>query len=165
MKQVSLGYVVGIFGLKGQFKLRPNISDEKVFKKLQEVYVGGVAVKVESASMHKENWLIKLFGVNTPEEAMTYKGKEVFIPAELLPALSENETYWIDIEGSSVVDEKGNHVGLLKDYMETGSHDVLVIDGQDGKEYLISCNPEHVKEIDVKNKLVKINSDGLVSAN
>jgi 16S rRNA processing protein RimM len=78
-----------------------------------------------------------------------------------LPPLSSDEVYWAQIEGFTVVDIDGVVIGALTDYMETGSADVFIIEGADGRQYLISNNRDHVLSIDLDAKLVTVARDGL----
>jgi 16S rRNA processing protein RimM len=92
-----------------------------------------------------------------------FQKKTLYIQGSELPKPADDEVYWADIEGFAVVDEQGLAVGKLADYLEIGGCDVFVIEGVDGKEYLISNNRDHVLSIDLHLKLVTVARLGLSS--
>jgi 16S rRNA processing protein RimM len=73
--------------------------------------------------------------------------------------------YWIHIAGAEVKDRDGVAIGTLVDFIETGAHDVLVIEAADGQRFLISNNPSHVLDISPEDQLVVVDRIGLVSEN
>jgi 16S rRNA processing protein RimM len=161
---LTIGKIAGVFGIKGEMKVRPSVDDE-VYEELRLVYISGKPVIVENVRRHKEMWLLLTQGINNPEDAALLVGKTLSISRELLPPASDDEVYWADLEGALVVDEDGGKIGKLSGYVETGSHDVFEISAEDGKEYMISNNPVHVLKIDVAKGLVTVARIGLVEAN
>ena len=169
MRLITIGAVTGVFGLKGELKVRPLIGDESLFERLGMVtflfkngegFDGGVL----SAKKHRDLWLVKVAGVASPEAAMAYKGCRIAVADDLLSPAGSDEAYWFDIEGALVIDSDGNKVGTLTGYIETGSHDVFEIKDKDGVEYMISNNPLHVLAIKVAEKTVTIDRSGLVAS-
>ena len=53
-----------------------------------------------------------------------------------LPPAGPGEYYWVDLIGSTVVNEAGEALGTVTDMMETGVHDVMVLK-QGGRDRLI----------------------------
>lgn len=158
---VSIGRIAGVFGIRGEMKIRPTVDDE-VFEGLESLFINETPVAIRSLRKHKENWLLGAKGIDSPEDAALNIGKTVMAAKETLPPPAEDEIYWADIKGASVVDTEGVAVGVLMDYIETGSHDVFEIEGTDGEKYLISNNPDHVTGIDADSKTVTVKRDGLV---
>lgn len=168
MRNITIGFVVGVFGLKGEIKVKPTADTASLFKKsLKAAFIAKNGdekiLTVKSARFHKDLWLMGIEGVDTPEMAIKYKGYRLAVSENLLPPPGKDEVYWIDIDGSKVVDLDGVPVGVLKDYVETGAHDVFEITGDDGVEYMISNNPGHVKSIDTGKKVIVIDRIGLVA--
>ena len=62
----------------------------------------------------------------------------------------------VDLLGCNVADESGNAVGVLKDVISTGSNDVYVVTGTDGKELLIPALKKHVKEINLDERRITV---------
>lgn len=170
MQRITIGAVTGVFGIKGYMKVKSLVENEDIFNELKHVAVkrkdGTVSeMSVESMKPHSSCWLLKFAGVDTPEDAMSYRGSALTVPLDMLPEISEDEVYWAHIKGFPVLDSNGVRVGVLEDLIETGSYDVFQIAGDDGEEYMISTNPSHVLKIDVENKAVIIDRIGLVGKN
>ncbi|MDR0453905.1 MAG: ribosome maturation factor RimM [Deferribacteraceae bacterium] len=169
MRRISIGAVTGVFGLKGDLRVHPLIGDDSLFKKIKKavfVHKNGdeTEVRILCAKRHKGEWLVKIEGTETPEASMAYKGCRLTVSDSFLPHAGSDEVYWIDIEGARVKDREGFSVGTLVGYIETGSHDVFKIEGDDGFEYMISNNPYHVLLIETENKTVTVDRTGLVAS-
>ncbi|MDR2869032.1 MAG: ribosome maturation factor RimM [Deferribacteraceae bacterium] len=164
---ITIGAITDVFGINGVVKVKPLVDDELIFKQLKSVALVNKAgnidqKKVMSAKQHKGLWLIKLSGVNDPDDGQLLRGCLLQIEEGQLPPAGQGSVYWKDIQGAAVIDMEGKPVGTLADYMETGSHDVFEIAGADGISYMISNNPAHVINIDVDTKTVTIDRIGLV---
>jgi 16S rRNA processing protein RimM len=169
---ILIGEITGVFGLKGAVKLKPFVDDPQIFKKLKICQLtdknGNITqLKVISAKWHSNRWLLQFDGVETPESAMLLRSSRVFINVQNLPQAKADEVYWIHIAGAEVKDTDGATIGTLVDYIETGAHDVLVIESADeGKQrFLISNNPSHVLSISPEDNLVLVDRIGLVLEN
>lgn len=163
---ILIGEITGVFGLKGAVKVKSLVDNPEIFKKLKRCILSdGKEMVVTGAKWHSDRWLIQFEGVTTPEDAMLLRGNKISISSTKLPPAKSDEVYWIHIEGAEVRDKDGIGVGRLVDFLETGAHDVLVIEGVEGKRYLISNNPVHVLSISAEDKLVVIDRIGLVEEN
>jgi 16S rRNA processing protein RimM len=167
MDFVRIGKITGIHGLDGVVKIAPNTDNPQLYAEMQYLMLAeGESVRcsyeITWMQEHGNALLVQLEGILSAEAAANLKGLDVVIPADKLPEAHGGELYWHSIEGSEVIDEQGNHVGILDDYLETGTNDVFII--KDGKKsYMISNNENHVLKIDAKNKTLTVSRDGLVS--
>ena len=169
MRRITIGAVTGVFGLNGELKVHPLVGNDSILKRFKNavfIHKNGTETeeRILSAKRHKDIWLVKTAGADTPEAAMIYKGCRLTVSDSVLPPIDAGEVYWIDIEGAQVKDSGGNLVGTLIGYIETGSHDVFQIEGIDGTEYMISNNPAHVLSIEVMSKTVVVDRVGLVAS-
>tara|TARA_B100001250_G_C19785416_1_gene783901 strand:+ start:232 stop:726 length:495 start_codon:yes stop_codon:yes gene_type:complete len=78
---------------------------------------------------------IKFRSINSREDAERFIDKSLYIEADQLEKLNDNEYYWKDLIGLDVYIEEGEKIGVISDIIETGSNDVLVIQGE--KELLV----------------------------
>ncbi len=83
-----------------------------------------------------------LAGVKDRELARTLIGQEIAIPAADLPPLPEGEYYWRDLIGLQVVNRESVLLGRVKNLLETGANDVLVVVDEAGAETLIPWTAE-----------------------
>jgi len=86
--------------------------------------------------------MAKISGVDTPEIARLYTGKLLHIPRSKLPKLKQDEYYWSDLEGLTVIDHRGDALGKVSYLLETGANDVLIVKGS--KEFAVPYLPGQV---------------------
>ena len=70
---------------------------------------------------------MKVAGIDDRDEAQAFVGSEILTNEAALPELSQDDFYWRDLIGMSVVTNKGYDLGVVTDMMETGANDVLVV--------------------------------------
>ncbi|WWP00765.1 MAG: ribosome maturation factor RimM [Candidatus Dasytiphilus stammeri] len=86
-------------------------------------------IKLETWKPYKNNFIIKLKGINNRDVAMKLKNNKIIIDASQLPTLSEGEYYWKDLLGCNVSTTiQDYNLGKVVDLLATGSNDVLVVE-------------------------------------
>lgn len=165
---VRIGMVTGTFGLDGVLKVtpmteHPQLLEESEFLMLAKDGVPCRSLRIQEVWWHNGNLLYSLDGITASDMAKQLNGLEVVVPETYIPEANDDEVYWYMIEGADVVDEMGNKVGTLVDYIESSSTDIFRIKLNDGNYSLISNNKTHVLSIDSEKKEVVINMDGLVN--
>lgn len=68
-----------------------------------------------------------LKGVADREVARGYADFEICVPRAELPVLDEDEYYWFQLQGLTVIDQLGQVLGRVDHLLETGANDVLVV--------------------------------------
>ena len=91
---------------------------------------------------------LALEGVQDRDAAQELKGLLVLGITENLEPLPEGEYYWHELVGCRVESREGRVIGTVREIWETGAHDVLVVEAEDGRQHLISTARELVPEID-----------------
>ena len=104
-----------------------------------------------------QQFLVKLADCHTPEQAARYTNKSIAIPREELPALSEDEYYWSDLEGLTVINTQGITLGKIDHLLATGANDVMVVKGE--KEILIPYINSVLRKIDLKQGRILVDWD------
>lgn len=169
MKITKIGIISGTHGLKGHFKLIPKTEDIEIFYDLEYLLMGKdgkimFSYAVEEVRENKKNFIVKCKGVDDIDCAKKFAGLAVYASHEMLREyMSEDECYLEDFIGAKVMSIKGNLIGVLKDIYDNGGNEIFVIEGENGKEYLISNNEFHVPKIDVENKIIIVDEIGLIS--
>lgn len=129
---ILVGKIGASYGIKGWFKINTYTEiPEGIFDYSPwRVTLNGNdhVVKVAEWRRHNKGLIAKFDGVETRDDAEAWLHGEIFVSADQLPELSEDEFYWRDLKGMSVVTDKGYDLGKVSDLMETGSNDVLVVD-------------------------------------
>lgn len=106
-------------------------------------------LELEDGKPHGKGLVVKLQGVETPEQARLYSGCELGIPASSLPQLPPDEYYWHQLQGLAVWTTQGEQLlGRVDHLLETGANDVLVVQPCEGsidqRERLIPYLPDQV---------------------
>lgn len=131
-ENILVGKIGASYGIKGWFKINTYTDvPEGIFDYSPwRVTLNGNdhIVKVAEWRRHNKGLIAKFDGVDSRDDAEAWLHGEIFVSADQLPELSEDEFYWRDLKGMSVKTDKGYDLGKVSDLMETGSNDVLVVD-------------------------------------
>jgi 16S rRNA processing protein RimM len=105
------------------------------------------AQEVQAAQVKGRALVAKLKGCEDRDTAAGLRGREVAVLRDDMPRPAANEWYWADLIGLKVVNVAGQELGRLDRIVETGSNDVLVVEGE--RERLIPFIEEVVREVDL----------------
>ncbi|MEM9103109.1 MAG: ribosome maturation factor RimM [Pseudomonadota bacterium] len=95
---------------------------------------------------------------HTPEEARHYTNALIAVQRQQLPELTEDEFYWVDLQGLTVINQKNIELGIIDHLLETASNDVLVVKGE--KLYYIPyIRGDFVVDIDLQKQIMRVNWD------
>jgi 16S rRNA processing protein RimM len=158
---ITVGEVLGAWGLKGAFRVKPLTDFPERFDPGEEVYIGGAPCTIESSSPQKGSVILKLSGMDTPEAATKLRRKTLEIPRSALHKLPRGQYYQFDIIGLEVITTDGAVLGKVSDILTCGN-DVYVVKGE-GKEILIPATRDVIKSINLKaHKMVIEPIEGLL---
>lgn len=82
---------------------------------------------VEAARAHGKAFVAHLEGVDDRDAAAGLAGTRLGLPRGDLPEPEEGRYYWADLIGLEVVNEAGEPLGVVREMIETGANDVMVI--------------------------------------
>ena len=154
-KRLEVGQIVNTFGIKGEIKVTPFTNDIRRFDDLKKVYVKtrkeSKLYNVENVRYHKNMVLLKLKGINTPEEAEMLRNAFLEIDREDAIPLEEGTYFIADLLGLEVYTDEGKLLGRVEDIYNTGSKDIYVIKDELGKQVLLPGINEVIKEVDLNN--------------
>ncbi len=137
---ITVGTVVNAHGIRGEVKVNPNGCDPAFLTEFDTLYIGGEAVEVVSARVHKNTVLLTLPGVEDMDAALALKGKAVAI-RRLDAKLPEGEFFDEELENMTVLDDAtGETIGTLRRVLHYPAHDVYEVRGE--REYLIPAVPQ-----------------------
>jgi 16S rRNA processing protein RimM len=152
-ERIALGRINGHFGVKGWVKIysdtKPKeqiVSYEPLWLRLGKEWR---SIRVLEGKAHGKTVIARLEGIESREQAEALIGAEIAIDRDQLVPAAEGEYYWIDLIGLQVESVDGEDLGVVKDLMETGANDVLVVRGE--RERLIPfVQGQFVKEVDLE---------------
>lgn len=164
---LRVGVISSTHGVRGEVKVFPTTDDVSRFKKLKTVVLDirpePMTLHIETVKFFKNMVILKFREFNNINEIEKYKGTDLLIRREQAVKLEPNENFIVDLIGLSVVTDKGEEFGTLKDVLKTGANDVYVIQGKDEKEYLFPAIRECILDVDLKEQRILVHiMDGLL---
>lgn len=155
---LRVGVISTTHGVRGEVKVFPTTDDPRRFQELDEVLVdtgsGKQPLAIKDVRFFKNMVILKFEGMDDIDTAMKYKGRDLLVTRENAVPLEPGEFFLCDIIGSTVYEEDGKEFGTLRDVLQTGANDVFVVTMQDGKEVLLPCIDDCIREIDVEGKRI-----------
>ena len=163
----KIGIITSSHGVRGEMKVFPTTDDTRRFKKCKEVYVedktGLVMYEVESARVSPDKVLLKLKGIDTPEEAVKLRQRGIFVDREHAVKLSKDEYFIADLIGLEVRNEDGDRIGVIEEVLPTGANDVYQIAMDDKRELLLPAIKDCILEVNVEQGFMRVHVlDGLL---
>jgi 16S rRNA processing protein RimM len=162
-----IGRIVAAFGMRGQLKLRA-ITDQPDYigEHVEHLYLGSTHALHVLIDLfeHKPGLLVlSLEGITTREEAEQLRNTDVFIHPQDAAPLEEGEYYLHELYNLRVETTDGEHLGHVREVLETGSNEVLVVARPGQADALIPMIHDVVTELDIAGGRVVIRLiDGLL---
>ena len=134
MRRICLGRVGGYFGLRGWIKIQSYTSPATNLLDYQPWWLntrdGWVEIVLEDGQGHGKGLIVKFPECANREQASRFVGKNIEVARDQLPEPEEDEFYWTDLIGLTVNTLEGVKLGQVLRLIETGSNDVLVVNGE-----------------------------------
>lgn len=168
INRVKIGKILAPHGVKGEFRILPLTDFPDRFKTLTKAYLAdGRPIVVESARPHKQFFLLKLKGFDTPEAVAPLRNMTLEVDRDAVAPLPPGHYYIFDLIGMHVFTETGEALGSISDVLETGSNDVYVVDALSGHkkspQILIPALKNVVLQINVAEKKMVVRlPEGLI---
>lgn len=139
-----MGRVAGSYGVRGWIKVVPGGGVIDALPEVKEWWLGERAFRVSEARVHGATVVAKLEGLETREQALALKGATVSVERSALPEAEEGRYYLADLVGLEVMNEQGERLGTVREWISNGAQDVMEVDGR-----LIPWVAAIVKEVDL----------------
>lgn len=154
---VAMGYVKGAFGIKGWLKVKADteyadsLLDYPEWRLRRDADVRTLAL--ESGKVAGDELQVKFTGIDDRDAAALLRGYTVEIArADFAPAEAD-EYYWADLVGMNVQNRAGENLGKVVNLMDTGAHDVLVVEGDFGQK-LIPFVSHYIDDVDSGKRVI-----------
>jgi 16S rRNA processing protein RimM len=155
-----IGRLAGSFGIRGQLKLVALTADVAHLRRnVRTVFIGPKNQEYTLAGIfeHKPGLLIiTLNGITSRAAADEMRGRDVSIRETEAAPLAEGEYFLHDLPGLLVLTEAGAEIGRVREVIETGSNEVLVVERPEGGEALIPMIRDVVRQIDWAERRITI---------
>lgn len=163
---VEVGYVGGAYGIRGWIKVQPHGDADALLNARTWWLKPAAAVPAASAE-----W--RVFSVGTSREhsgtvvagspavpdrnvAEALRGCAVWVSRAEFPEPDDDEFYWVDLIGATVVNEQQETLGTVAGLIDNGAHQILRIVGEDDVERLVPFVEVYVKSVDVAGKRIVV---------
>lgn len=150
---VMVGEVTSAFGIDGSVRVFPTTDFPERLVGLNEVAVDVLQATrtVLASRLAPPMAVMQLEGYANRDQAETLRGAILMIPESELPSLPQDEYYWHQLVGLTVVEDKSQRVlGRLTHVLRTGAgHDVFEVERTGKKALLIPALKSVVKRVDL----------------
>ena len=160
---ITVGTAVNAHGIRGKVKVNPVGFDPEFIAAFKTLYIGGKPMAVKAARVHKSTVLLTLPGVDTMDDALALKGKEIAI-RRADAKLPEGEYFDEELVGCTVVDDDTDEtVGKVSRVLHYPAHKVYEVRGK--REYLIPAVREvFIRGVDMETGTMRVrNMKGLAT--
>ena len=160
------GKITKTHGLKGEITIKLDVANPADFSDLRYLLIEDrgnlIPYFVEYQKINGDKMFVQLQDVIKMEQALTFIGKAVFLPNELLPQLDDDEFYYKEIVGFKLIDAEKGEIGAISDVLEYPTQAVIQV-MKDGKEILIPIHDDIIQKINKKAKTLNIKApEGLI---
>lgn len=157
---VAIAKLVKPRGLRGEIAADVLTDFPERFENLEKVVAllpngERCELKIEDFWFQKDRIVLKFDGYDSIEKAETLRNAEVCVPESEAVALDAGEFFDWELAGCRVETVEGEKIGAVKEVMRTGGTEILVVEGK-GKDYLIPFAETICTEVDIENKLIRI---------
>lgn len=157
---VAIARIVRTRGLKGEVVAEILTDFPERFELLENVTAvrenaERLELKIEDFWFQNGRVILRFSGFETVEKSETLRNAEVCVPETEAVDLGEDEYFDWQLEGCRVETVGGDTIGEVRGLMRTGGTELLIV-GCDAKEYLIPFANAICVEVDIENKLIKV---------
>jgi len=159
--RVTLGRIVGVFGVRGWVKVESETRPRENILGYRHWHLARDGaewqVDVLEGRPQGKGLVARLAGVDDRNQAEALVGAEIGIAADELPRAGPDEYYWSSLEGLTVVNAAGIELGCVAHLFETGANDVMVVRGE--REHLIPFIRDVVQEVNLDEGRIRVDWD------
>ena len=160
-KKIYLGKITGVHGIKGWLKIQSFSSPPENILNYPSwiIYNQGEEdfYSIEQGRKQNNKIVVKLEKIDDRNTAESLINSKILILRSDLPKLSNENYYWSDLVGLSVLNSEEKVIGKIESLIETGANDVMVIITLKDERILIPfVMHEIIKEVSVEQNYIKI---------
>ena len=157
---VAIAKITRPKGLKGQVFAEVVTDFPDRFEGLEDIIAVSphgerLNLKIEDFQFQNDRVVLKFAGYGSVEAAESLRNAEICVRESEVVELEEGEFFDWQIEGCAVETIDGTLLGTVRELQRTGGTENLLIDGG-GRDYLVPFAEAICLEVDVENKLIRI---------
>ncbi len=168
---IEVGRIADAWGIKGWFKVLPHSAQPEALFSSKRWFLmppgaaqgaGAFRLPIREAKEHSDCIVATSSEVPDRNAAEALRGSRVFVPRSSFPSVGDDEYYWVDLIGLSVVNREGVALGTVRELLATGPQTTLVIEQSavepDGKpiERMVPFVAAFIDEVDLQARLIRV---------
>lgn len=159
MRKIKIGQIVRPFGLKGEVKIKlfTDFPEDRFTVGMPLSLSSGkedIGVVVASFRMHQGFALVSFEGKPKIEDIEVYRNFEVSIDEENIEQ-QEDDVYFFDLIGCSVVDQKQMLLGTVSEVIDSPAHAIIRVK-REGKDLLIPYVDAFITDENLDEKIITV---------
>jgi len=112
-------------------------------------------LKIENHWFQNGRVVLKFAGFDSIESGETLRNVEICVPESEAVELETDEYFDWELAGCKVETLDGEQIGKVRELMRTGGTELLIVEGE-AKEFLIPFANAICVEVDIENKLIRV---------
>ena len=153
MKLLEVGRVTGPHGIHGKVRVAMYSGDSGGVLQVRRVWLSDREFEVVEAQRAGGCAIFSLRGIVSVEDAQAMAGARVSVLRDDLPDLPEDEFYWDDAVGCTVLSEAGEVLGEVTGVVPGSAHDWLVV-RRNGEDAYLPVVEAFVRKVDIPAKRI-----------
>nr|WP_306800994.1 ribosome maturation factor RimM [Melissococcus plutonius] len=159
---LNVGKIVNTQGIKGEVRVisQTDFPEERykrgakltLFNKDKEP----IELVIKSHRKHKNFDILSFENHPSINDVENYRDGILKVKKSQLSDLPENEFYYHEIIGLTVIDDQGQKIGHIKEILSPGANDVWVVKQNDGTDLLLPYIDSVIQSVDLTNKSVQV---------
>lgn len=127
--RVIVGSLGGSFGVKGEVRLKSYCADPAAIADYVPLYAedGRAFAQIILTGQLKNGFSAQVSGIVTKEDADALRNTSLYADRSVMPPTEDDEYYYADLIGLTVIDTGGATLGTVKSVIDHGAGDLLEI--------------------------------------
>ncbi len=154
-----VGEIVGVFGVRGEVKVRPFSDFPERFAVGATLYLGDhhAPHTIAKSRLRPGSHVLALSGVESANDAERLRGQSLSVPRDALSPLAPDQFYQHDVVGLRVERIDGAPLGVITDFLDQGPQDIYIVrDERTGVVHMLPAVKAFIKEVDVAAGIMRI---------
>lgn len=160
--KLVIGIIQTSFGVNGEVKVKSLSGETEHFFTLKNIYLKKKGVfyqfRVEKIRVVSDTIILKLEGIDTPEQGKELSRRKIWVPRENACPLEDDEYYYGDLFQCDVI-KNNQKIGKVKSVFEAGIDFMLEVECLNGKTFMLPFADEYIDDVDIKNNIIIVRKD------
>lgn len=165
---IRIGKLQKTFGTRGAVILDLILTDIEpqegipVFLSIAETRVPFFILEVQARPDGRYQLLLD--GIENPEQAAHIVNAAVYLERKYLPEAGEDQVFITELIGYTATDQQEGHLGIVRDMLAYPEQDMMEIEDEHGRVFLLPLVEAYLTAIDDENKEVRLDCpSGLIA--